>query len=341
LVAAHRARLDWLLRIPQWSVGIERGLPALGLPGRRQGICLEAVIGALPLEHKHQLIRWVAAHFDQHLSRTVAQGICRITGVERFSEMDLENTLSLRQWHRLREAMLFRLAREHQRYKHAQSLLFINFDPLVRSLVASLVFDSNDRADCMQEGRLALLQAIDRVDTQGDFAAYAAAWIRRAARNHLLRQRLPVQAPTNLLSRALANRHNDTPAEPTAPSARLEAVLIEMLRHPCVALDAPPAAGDSPLCETLADTAASGPHTQAEQADLRRQVARSLEELTEKQREVVLQRYGLDGSPARTLAEIARHTGITHQQVSMRERRALRRLEGILASAVSEYHDTP
>lgn len=346
IVAAHRARLDWLLRVPEWADLLEQGLVVLGLPGRRQGIRLEAALGALALEHKHQLVRWAVAHFNHHLSRAVAQRICRVVGLERFSEIDLDSTLTLRQWGRLREAMVFRLTREHARYKHAQQLLFVNHDRLVESLVAQIVFAEAHRADCAQEGRVALLHAIDRVETEGEFAAYAACWIRRAVRNHLVRQRLPVHAPVNLIVRATAARSaEDCRGAGSGPDhdgagetdERLRAVLLEMLRHPAVSLDREPAEDEIPVAETLADSECECPSRAADRADLRGLVARGLETLTEKQRDVLVQRFGLGGTSPRTLTEIARGAGISHQQVSMRERRALQRLEYTLASAVAEY----
>lgn len=339
VVAAHRARLDWLLRVPEWAGLFEQGVVVLGLPGRRQGIRLEAALDALALEHKHQLVRWAAEHFNHHLGRAVAQGICRVVGLERFSEIDLESTLTLRQWGRLREAMLFRLAREHARYKHAQQLLFVSYDRLVAPLVAQIVFAEAHRADCAQEGRVALVHAIDRADTEGEFAAYAACWIRRAVRNHLVRQRLPVHAPVNLIVRATAarGREDACPVSVDTDAARLQAVLLEMLRHPAVSLDREPAEGETPVAETLADAGSACPARAADRADLCGLVARGLETLTDKQREVLVQRYGLGGGAPRTLAEIARQAGISHQQVSKRERRALQRLESTLASAVAEY----
>ena len=344
VVVAHRARLGWLLRVPEWSTLFEQGVAALGLPGRRQGIGREAALDALALEHKYQLVRWAVEHFHHHLGRAVAQGICRVVGLERFSETELESTLTLRQWGRLREAMLFRLAREHARYKHAQQLLFVNYSPLVEALIAQVVYAASHRADCAQEGRVALLHAIDRVDAEGEFAAYAACWIRRAVRNHLVRQRLPVHAPVNLIVRATALRaggeapgRDDGPEAADAFGERLRAVLLEMLRQPAVSLDREPAEGETPLADTLADLAADCPARAADRADLRGLVARGLEMLTDKQRDVLVQRFGLGGVAPRTLAEIARGAGISHQQVSMRERRALQRLESALAPAVAEY----
>ncbi len=337
LVAAHRARLNWLLRIPEWSTLCERGMVALGLPSRRQGICLEAAVDALALEHKHQLVRWVADHFNQHLPRDLAQRICRLVGLERFSEVELDSVLTLRQWGRLREAMAFRLAREHARYKHAQQLLFVSHHPLVDRVVSRIVYAETHRADCAQEARLALLQAIDRVDTRGEFRAYAGWWIRRAIRNYLVRQRLPVEVPVNLVVAASARRDaDDTGAGAAGPRDRLRSVVLEMLRRPAVSLDAEPAEHAPALADTLADPGAPDPAEAAARADLRGLVARGLRTLTVKQRDVVEQRYGLGGAP-RSLAAIAQDAGITHQQVSMRERRALQRLGHALGAVAAEF----
>lgn len=342
LVAAHRRRLGWLLRIPDWAGLYDQGVAALQLPGRRQGIRLEAALEALPLEHKHQLVRWVTAHVHRHLSRELAQQMCRVVGLERFSEVELDSVLTLRQWGRLREAMTFRLAREHARYKHAQQLLFVAHHGVVERVVARVVFSDTHRADCAQEGRVALLHAIDRVEVDGDFEAYAAAWVRRAVRNHLVRQRLPVHAPVNLIVQAVAesgatDHRPDARDGGGAGRERLASLILEMLRHPSVSLDDTREDDGAPLADSLADPACEVPDAAADRSDLRGWVARGLDTLTDKQRDVVAQRFGLSGVGTRTLTEIARAAGISHQQVCMRERRALQRLERMLAPVVAEY----
>lgn len=344
IIVAHRARLGWMLRIPEWIELFEQGVAALALPGRRQGIGWVAALEALPIEHKHQLVRWVAVHFNRHLSREVAQQLCRVVGLERFSEIDLDSVLTLRQWGRLREAMLFRLAREHARYKHAQHLLFIHYHGLVEPFVGQIVMAERHRADCAQEARVALLHAIDRVDTSGDFRAYASSWIRRAIRNFLVRQRLPVYAPVNLVVEATATARDASECASQADAVtahRLQSVLLEMLRHPTVSFDAESVESrGAGLAEVLADADEPSPAVSAEHTDLRGWVMRSLDTLTDKQRDVLVRRFGVDGEQPWSLLEIAREAGISHQQVSMRERRALQRLERVLASVVSEY-DAP
>lgn len=344
IVAAQRARLDWLLRVPEWAELCAAGVDALGLPGQRQGIGGTAAVLALALEHKHQLVRWVLEHCRSHVRSVVGCKLARLCGLEWFDGVDVDEHLTIQQWQRLRDAALFRLAQEHRRYKHAQQLLFTGYHALVDRVVAHLVYRPEHRADCRQEGALGLLAAIDRVDESGgDLGSYAAAWIRRHVRNFLLRQRLPVQAPVNLVSAALALRQTvgeDTPpadAVDALGALRLQVRLLECLRQPAVALDDPLTEKGGTVAESVADEAAVSPAEAALHSDLQAWVNRGLDTLTAKQREVLIHRYGLAGGPGRTLSDIARAAGISHQQAGMRERRALARLEAVLAPLAAEW----
>jgi DNA-directed RNA polymerase sigma subunit (sigma70/sigma32) len=64
-----------------------------------------------------------------------------------------------------------------------------------------------------------------------------------------------------------------------------------------------------------------------------------INQLSEKQREVLMRRYGLGaGSEAETLINIAQSIGISHQQVSMREKRALEKLSFSLRPVYRELY---
>lgn len=339
LIAAHRARLDWLLRVPEWAAVFADGVAQLELPGQRQGIAFDAALLSLALEHKYQLIRWSVGQFRGHLRSSVGQRICDAWGLEGFNNVELESLLSGGQWMRLREALGFRIGQEHRRYKHAQQLLFTGYHHLVDQVVNQVVFHAAHRADCAQEGALGLLHAIDRADASGqNFAAYANAWIRRFVRNYLMRQRLPVYAPVNLVSEVAAlARETEEPAPPAdAACTRVQALLLECLRHPAVSLDEPVGERGAPVAEAIADPASESPVEAAMRSDAQALVGQMLESLTKKQREVLVHRFGLGDGVARTLAQIARLTGISHQQVSMRERRALQRLATALHPMAAE-----
>jgi RNA polymerase nonessential primary-like sigma factor len=344
VVAGHRVRLDWMLRVPEWSELYAAGITALEFPGQRQGVSFQTALLALPLENKHQLVRWALEHCRVHVRSAIGRHLGRLLGLELFEGLELDEMLSARQWHQLREAALFRLGQEHRRYKHAQQLLFTGHHPLVAQVVAQIVFRVEHRADAAQEGALGLLAAIDRVDeSDGSLAAYAVTWIRRYVRNHLLSQRLPVQAPVNLISEAIA-LHRDEEAETPLPASddpanhRLKVLLLECLRHPAVALDEPFDDGGGTVAEVVADIAAESPADSAARADLCAMVGRQLGTLTKKQRHVLVRRFGLGGGAELTLSDIARAAGISHQQAGMRERRALQRLAASLAPLAGEWY---
>jgi RNA polymerase sigma factor (sigma-70 family) len=337
LVADHRARLDWLLRVPEWEPLLAEGLAALGLPGRRQGVGFAAAVGALALEHKHELVRWVIPRFRRHLPAATGQRMCRVLGLEPFDELELEQMLAVRQWQDLSRRALFKLGHDHRAYKQAQHLLFIGFRHLVDRMAAQIVYAPAHEADCRQEGCLGLLHAIDRADaaTPG-FAAFAIAWIRRGMRNYLMRQKLPVHAPVNLVSRVSLRRSSEPEPGPDGAAARAETLLLECLRHPTVSLDEPAAEGGASVAEGVADRDAESPAEAAARADARAVVGRMLGRLTGKQREVLARRFGFEGAAASSLAEISRAIGISHQQAGMRERRALERLDAALAPLAAE-----
>jgi RNA polymerase primary sigma factor len=116
--------------------------------------------------------------------------------------------------------------------------------------------------------------------------------------------------------------------------------LLECLRHPAVALDEPLTDDGATAAETIADAADVSPAESAAQSDVRAIIELGLGALTKKQRHVLRHRFGLDGRPPRTLSDIARAAGISHQQAGMRERRALQRLEAVLAPLAAEWYGT-
>lgn len=320
IIASCRTRLEWLLRIPDLEPVIQEGISALELPGQRQGIGFRAAVDALALEHKFNLVRWVFAHYRRLFPIKWVPRIASDWGVEAPGRTSTDDHLSSTQWSDFRDSLLSELSKEQRRYKQAQATVFTAHQPRVRSIVARLVFQAEMRADAEQEGCLALIAAIDRIDDSGaNFDAYASQWIARAVRNHVMRERLPVYAPLNLVSRALR--------DPSAlPQGMLEAA---------VGLDSPGEDG-APLSESLEDGQALPPRLLADQADFSEILLRSLDRLTDKQREVVVLRYGIAGRPPLSTQEVARRVGITHQQVSMRERRALESLGVMLGPVGAE-----
>jgi RNA polymerase nonessential primary-like sigma factor len=222
--------------------------------------------------------------------------------------------------------------REHRRYKEAQAHLYILHHDLPGKLALRMVYDQAKRADATQEGCLGLLHAVDKADTsETPFASYAQQWVARAIRNYLLGERFPVHVPVNLASQLLREANQEAPGAPA--STRPERTLL----LPRVPLDTLTPPGEKPL--TLPDESSPNPRDLLNRQEILRVVQDMINQLSEKQREVLIRRYGLGaGHEAETLMNIAQSIGISHQQVSMREKRALEKLGTILRPVFREMY---
>ena len=87
---------------------------------------------------------------------------------------------------------------------------------------------------------------------------------------------------------------------------------------------------DRSLLDTIADQQVSDPAELLQDEDMRESIAAWLEELTDKQREVIARRFGLAGYEGATLEEVGREIGLTRERVRQIQVEALRRLREIL-----------
>ncbi len=345
IISSYRDRLDWMLRVPEWESLFAEGLEALQLPGPRKGIGLRPALNALLIENKYTLVRWVLRRYRHLFPSSYAVRLSNDFGLDLFNSLDLDEHLNERQWQSLCSSLLFALSKEHRRYKRAQALLFFAYQDLIEKTVNRVVFDPAKRHDCTQEGCLALLHAIDKVDaSKTSLAAYAQMWIRRQVKNFIMGERFPVHVPINLASKTL--RHGSGASSPSddgkktgkrdSEAEQKMVRLMERLRQPSVSLNDVYDDHGS-LAEQIPDERADSPRSRIMRRDLQELVSTLIAGLTDKQREVLEMRYGLNGHPeGKTLAEISRAIGISHQQVSMREKRALQKLEGVLEPYLSE-----
>jgi RNA polymerase sigma factor (sigma-70 family) len=333
-IARHRQRLDWAMHVPEFEPLFREGLRELGLPPPRRGIGLRALVDSMMLESKKDLLLCVLERYRGLLPGTTAWSLAESwdMGHDDLPWMDADKPLPATRWPEFGTQMGLAIQREHRRYKEAQQQLFILHHDLPERLAARLVFDPAKRADACQEGCLGLLHAVDKVDA-GDapFAGYAQQWIARAIRNYLLGERFPVHVPVNLASQLLREANSEAPN--AAPSTRPERALLQ----PRVPLDGTPPPGETAL--TLSDESSPSPREMLNRQEILRIVQDMINRLSNKQREVLMRRYGLgEGHEAETLMNIAQSIGISHQQVSMREKRALEKLGSILRPMARELY---
>jgi RNA polymerase nonessential primary-like sigma factor len=87
---------------------------------------------------------------------------------------------------------------------------------------------------------------------------------------------------------------------------------------------------DKSMLDTIADTVVSDPAELLQDANLKGNIDTWLDQLPEKQREVIARRFGLRGYEMSTLEEVGHEIGLTRERVRQIQVEALRRLRDIL-----------